>query len=660
MRKSTLTIPDWGNVPVHSCHTLVLGSGAAGLNAAIQLHRHGIVDVCMVTEGLACGTSINTGSDKQTYFKLALCGATADSPRKLAETYFHGGAMHGDLALAEAANSVRAFLNLVNLGVAFPRDEYGQFVGYQTDHDSLPRATSVGPYTSRDMCRALIAEVRRLRIAVHEARTAVSLLVVEEKGGCRCGGAITLDAGGAAEIYLAENTVFAVGGPAGLYQHSVYPACHTGAIGLALEAGACAQNLTESQHGLASIRHRWNVSGSYMQVIPRIISTAADGVSDPQEFLRPWFDSAEALADCTFLKGYQWPFDTRRVAGGSSLIDLLVYRETTLQGRRVFLDYRHESAGLDWSRLSGETMDYLRKCGATGATPLARLQVMNPAAIQLYRDHGIDLAAEPLEIAVCNQHNNGGLAANASWESVNLRRLFPIGEVNGSHGVYRPGGAALNSGQVGGLRAAEAIARRYRTRTLKRRVDLAAAQAKLAELASWLQQGRSSASRDWQVERGELQHRMSCVAAQLREPNAVKQALQDAEAQWQRLETDGCKSGSAAGQMEALRTRSLCLSHRVYLHAIAFALASGVGSRGSAMVCAPDGRLIHAKLPDAWRLQPEQESFREQVQETCLGADRTVENRWVSRRPIPDPDTWFETVWAEFRRQNEAAGRTGV
>ena len=59
---------------------------------------------------------------------------------------------------------------------------------------------------------------------------------------------------------------------------------------------------------------------------------------------------------------------------------------------------------------------------------------MNPAAIELYREHGIDLAREPLEIAVCAQHNNGGLAANHWWESVNIRHLFPVGEVNGSHG----------------------------------------------------------------------------------------------------------------------------------------------------------------------------------------------------------------------------------
>ena len=38
------------------------------------------------------------------------------------------------------------------------------------------------------------------------------------------------------------------------------------------------------------------------------------------------------------------------------------------------------------------------------------------------------------------------------------RRIFAAGEVSGSHGVYRPGGTALNAGQVGSTRAAQYIA----------------------------------------------------------------------------------------------------------------------------------------------------------------------------------------------------------
>ncbi len=35
-----------------------------------------------------------------------------------------------------------------------------------------------------------------------------------------------------------------------------------------------------------------------------------------------------------FLKGYQWPFDARKVIGGSSLIDLLVYIETMVKRKK--------------------------------------------------------------------------------------------------------------------------------------------------------------------------------------------------------------------------------------------------------------------------------------------------------------------------------------
>ena len=224
------------SVPRFRVHALVVGSGAAGLNAAVQLCRHGVSDVLILTEGLDQGTSINTGSDKQTYYKLSLCGSEADSPHAMAETYLAAGSMHGDLALVEAGLSARAFLHLVGLGLPFPTDRYGQFVGYKTDHDPRQRATSVGPYTSREMCRALIREAQRLEIPVREGRHAVHLITVEEHGSRRAAGVLAVTPQGQWEAYEAENVIFATGGPGGLYATSVYPACHTGAIGVALLA----------------------------------------------------------------------------------------------------------------------------------------------------------------------------------------------------------------------------------------------------------------------------------------------------------------------------------------------------------------------------------------------------------------------------------------
>jgi len=658
MQDTTLTLKQAdgseATFPLTVVHTLIIGSGAAGLNAAVQLWAEGVRDLLIVTEGLQMGTSINTGSDKQTYYKLSLCGDDPDSPRAMAETYFAGGSMHGDLALVEASISARAFLHLVNLGVPFPQDAYGQFVGYKTDHDPRQRATSIGPYTSREMCRALMRQVAERQIPVREQRVVVSLLTAGEGEMRRAVGALALNDAQQLEAYQAENVVFATGGPGGLYRTSVYPQVHTGGIGLALLAGAKAQSLPESQYGLASIGFRWNVSGTYMQVIPRFISTAADGVSDAREFLQDYFaspgqcSSYNELCSMVFLKGYQWPFDARKLVGGSSIIDILVYIESVLKGRRVFLDFRSNPAGFRLEELSAEAREYLEKSGALQDTPIARLQAMNPGAIELYADHGINLHTDPLEIAVCAQHNNGGLAANIWWESANIAHLFPIGEVNGSHGVYRPGGSALNAGQVAGFRAAAYIAHKYAGWTLDAQTFRQAATAGIADITGWVARCRT-ASGAWEAERAEFQAWMTRAGAHIRSAQALRQAVAEAREQWRRLEAVGCGYSRPEHLREALRNRQLCFAHLVYLEAILFAVESGVGSRGSAMVVDPQGITAHEKLGDAWRFAPENPAFRERVLETVANAAGEVAHAWVPRRPIPASDAWFETAWAAFR-----------
>ena len=49
--------------------------------------------------------------------------------------------------------------HLVELGVPFPSNEYGEFVGYKTDHDPASRATSAGPLTSKFMTEKLQARM---------------------------------------------------------------------------------------------------------------------------------------------------------------------------------------------------------------------------------------------------------------------------------------------------------------------------------------------------------------------------------------------------------------------------------------------------------------------------------------------------------------------
>lgn len=648
-------------VRAYRFNTMVVGSGAAGLNAAARLQQAMPGQVALLTENLGWGTSCNTGSDKQTYYRLAASGGEAESVEQMACTLFAGGSMDGDLALAEAAGSARCFYNLVEQGVQFPFNEMGEYVGYKTDHDPCQRGSSAGPLTSQDMARCLLAQVRRLGTPIFEGFQAVQLLTLPKEGGGRqVAGVLALDLaakgpGDAYAVFFARNVVYATGGEAGLYHASVYPASQTGGTGVALEAGALAKNLTEWQYGLASTKFRWNLSGSYQQVIPRYLSTNAQG-GDAREFLQPYFGTPQQMLEAIFLKGYQWPFDPRKVpGGGSSVVDLAVYCETVLQGRRVFLDYtQNPAASLGGGRFCPEALgpegeEYLRNCGAVGPTPAARLEQMNPAALALYRAHGIDLASQWLEVAVCAQHNNGGLAGDAWWQSPNLEGLFPVGEANGSHGVYRPGGSALNSGQVGSLRASQYIAARRagappQVAQLWPQVEAQVQQC--VQLGQqWMAAPRTGPA--WQQDRQALGSRMSRHAGILRTAQGLEQALAECRAQLRQAQQE---RGAADVRQLARRyqNRSLLISQAAYLEAMADYIRQGGESRGSYLVCRPGCTPPYARLPRQFGFALEQGEFAGLVQELEYRPGGSA-IRWRPVRPIPQPQRWFETVWRACR-----------
>lgn len=649
--------------PVYSLNTLIIGSGASGLNAAIHLWERGQKDIAIATDCWGGGTSNNAGSDKQTYYKLSLSSESPDSPLQMAQDLFAGGCMHGDIALCEAQNSLEAFFHLVRLGVPFPHNQYGAYVGYKTDHDPLGRGTSAGPLTSHLMFEALAREVKSRGIAVFDGCEVMALLAENKDDETHVIGALALDRNNCdAEnlgfiVYNAINVVLGTGGPAGIYKASVYPESQLGSTGLALAIGTIAHNLTESQYGLASVKFRWNLSGSYQQVIPRYVSAEKDG-SDLREFLNDYFPDMGRLATAIFLKGYQWPFDPRKIGDfGSSLIDILVYQESVLRGRRVFLDFTRNPSGggilsdFSFDLLGEEASQYLQNSDALYDTPIERLQAMNQPAIDLYRDHGIDIGKESLEIAVCAQHNNGGLKGNIWWES-NIRHLFPVGEVNGTHGVYRPGGSALNSGQVGSMRAAMFISRRYSSEPPSLNRFLSAARAQIREkfvFARTLIDAKVTDGSDIPTQREKIQERMSACGAHVRGLAKVKEAIAEGWQLYRELQNT-VKIATPQELPEAFKNLDLCLTHVLYLEAIGEYLEKGGRSRGSFLVLDPEGKKPCDQLGENWRFGLNRvDSFvNTKILEISLDANMTVRKNWVNIRPIPQAEVWFETVWKNY------------
>lgn len=639
---------------------IIIGSGAAGFQAALRLYQNGERDLAIITENIKSGTSRNTGSDKQTYYKLTLSGNDADSVRNMAEDLFAGQCVDGDQALCEAALSARCFFALTELGVPFPCTEHGEFMGYKTDHDRGRRATSAGPYTSKLMTEALERSVKEKQILILDQMQAIQILTyMNQVKGILCLDK-NIHSEPAYKIIWCKNVILATGGPAGMYHDSVYPVSQTGSTGMAFEAGASGKNLTEWQFGMASLNPRWNVSGTYMQVLPSFISTDQDG-NDEKEFLLDYFNELPDLLSMVFLKGYQWPFDVNKIFGGSSVIDLLVYQETVLKKRRVFLDCRVNPGNLEKDRdlpyasMIPEAKEYLSQAGACFGTPIERLKHMNEPAILFYQDHHVDLFKERLEIAVCAQHNNGGLSTNHLWET-NLSGLYAIGEVCASHGVTRPGGTALNAGQVGAVRAAEGIFLKKRTHMkeaspstesgIKERLRIQALdRIRLSEHA----EGNCPLSELWI----NASKRMSAAAGMIRNQVQMETALKETE-------DDICqfmqkaKSPSVSQLSLFYKLYDMLLSQKMYLFAMLDYAKAGGGSRGSALYTDSTGELPGfpgcQTFGELYRCRLDQKMHGQEVQEVTLKEGTPSASRRPVR-PLPDVDYFFENQWRIYRER---------
>jgi len=678
MQRKTLKVAGV-SIPVTCVNTVIVGAGAAGMNCAVNLvefwRARGAADphnhLLVVTGGLALGASRMSGSDKQTYYKMGTSPRVPDTAEDFAQALTLFGCCHADTALVEGICSLRSFHHLVEAGVPFPHDPNGAFIGYKTDNDPCERATSAGPKTSRFMSRCLQAQAERQGVRIVDHHVVVDFVTEAEGREKRIVAMVCIDTSRASRsdtglsAFAADNWVLAAGGPGELYAASVYPRGQYGIHGAAFKAGLEACNLTESQYGLASIRFRWNVSGTYMQVIPRIFSTGADG-GDQSEFLTDYFPDMPALANGIFLKGYQWPFDAQRITNHqSSLVDMAVHQETVVRGRRVWMDFLRNPVGRKgWEefhlgRLGDEALAYLEKTEALHARPIERLAHMNPPAIEIYAENGIDLWSEPLEIALCAQHQNGGFAVNKWWES-NLRRTFVIGEMAGTHGVKRPGGSALNAGQVGGLRAAEYIANVYGCgepdfSARRRRGVRAGLETILADLRRMLAGGRrGTVACDRAM--AEIQQRMTRYGAHLRGAGGAAEALEAAKRQYDALLAGALRVAGPRRLAQAVRTIQQCLTHVAQLKAICGMIQRGAGSRGSHCILDESGVEMHPGLIDPatgkpYRFKEEDQALRQHVLYVRYNPREgdLFDLRDGVPRPADHRDIAFEPAWAEFR-----------
>ena len=207
---------------------------------------------------------------------------------------------------------------------------------------------------------------------------------------------------------------------------------------------------------------------------------------------------------------------------------------------------------------------------------------------------------EPLEIAVCGQHNNGGLKGNI-WRESDLKHLFPVGEVNGSHDVHRAGGSSLNSGQVGSYRAALYICKRYNKKPADFESFLRKAKYQVEKRLKLANRWKSSERRIKNLEfLADIRHRMSETAGIIHNKEKTDLAVKEAYALLKQVH----KEITASTVKELARGFLLmdhCLIHYIYLEAVKYYLESGGRSRGSFLVTDPKGIKPVNNLESKWR-----------------------------------------------------------
>jgi succinate dehydrogenase/fumarate reductase flavoprotein subunit len=638
-------------VPVYACGTVIMGSGAAGLRAAVELRRRG-TDVAIISQSAWGGTSACSGSDKQT-LHTANTSDRGDNFKDMARAIRAGGAMDEDTAYVEAVGSVRAMASLQFLGLPLPQDDFGGTLRYQTDHDDVGRATSCGPRTSRLMVKVLATEAVRLGIPFFNQTTGVKVLT---KAG-RIAGILAVrprtqapDNPYGLTLFRCPVLVIAAGGPGELYRDSVFPNGCFGSLGLALEAGVALVNLTESQFGIGSRREGfpWNLSGTYVQAIPYIYSVDAAG--DERNFLADYYRTTQELASNIFRKGYQWPFHaTRMLDFGSSLVDLAITRENQA-GRRVFMDFNRNPEAVpgdltfSLTRLDPDVAKYLGQAGAGQDLPIDRLRHMNPLSIELYLRYKVDIRRDPLEFAVNNQHMNGGIAVD-TWGRSSLPGLYAIGEAAGTHGVTRPGGAALNAGQVMGTRVAEHIAASGAAQVESDGVAVAQLEQALVHIEQVLRPGSLLNIR---VVKEEVQARMSDHGGILCKPENVASALQAAARLNQKIRDNGISFMRGGEIARVLQWQQMALASQAVLAALEHYISHGGGSRGARAICDADGEATpmarSGPLQDV-RFRTEREQDRgEQILVRLVGQDLQIATR-PNRSFDESAKPFFERDW---------------
>ena len=389
---------------------LVLGSGVAGLSAAVRL----AAPLSPTGGSAGGGDGLRVGvltkaelSQSATRWAqggvAAVLGGDEDSTDlHLADTLAAGaGLCDADAVRVLVDEGPTRVHELIAMGAVFDRQPGGALaLAREGGHSTARVVHAGGAATGAEVERALVDATRASAAAVLEEWFAVDLLV---EGG-RCRGVLALSTDGRLVEVRATHTVLATGGAGQVFSVTTNPAEATGdGLAMALRAGVPVADV------------------EFMQFHP----TALHHPAMPRPLL------SEALRGHGALL---------RDARGERFVDELAPRDVV---SRAMAERMHDQ-GVDNLWLDATALDSFDSRFPTISASLAAI--------------GLDPATDWLPIAPAAHYLSGGVLTDL-WGATALPGLWAAGEVacTGVHGANRLASNSLLEGMVFGARLAETI-----------------------------------------------------------------------------------------------------------------------------------------------------------------------------------------------------------
>jgi len=409
---------------VVDCHVLVIGSGGAGVRAAIEASQYGntvLISKTIVGKG-GC-TTMAEGGYNAVLREEDSCGIHYEDTMK-------GGAYLNDPELVNilVKESPLRMGDLVRWGAVFDFTENDEVAQRPFGGQRFPRTCYAGDRTGHEMMVTLVDRLAATDVESLQEYTVIDLL----KDGDSVIGAMALDEKGGLVLMKADNTVLATGGGTKVYDISTNSSSGTGdGYAMGYRAGAELIDMEMVQFHPTGAVFPYDARG-------RLVTEAVRGEGGVLK---------NAHGE-RFMKMYdpvRMELSTRDVVARAIATEIMTGRGTANGG--VYLDVTH--------------------------LPREQIETRLPVMLEQFLKFGVDIRTTPMEVAPTAHHIMGGLRIMADCRTT-LPGLFACGEVAGGvQGANRLGGNALAETQVFGKRAGEAAGKEAkRQKTIdERQVD---------------------------------------------------------------------------------------------------------------------------------------------------------------------------------------------